>query len=216
VQRSGSAKKAFTLIEVMLAVGLFAIIATTALAPLMFTVRSLKSAQEIWLKDMRSQRYVKQIFSEVRSCVRQGAETSVRVERASDLNVSEDSRLAVFSLLPLKQGRPAAVCVYRIFKEDKLKKVEGGLYRFEFALPLADELLLSAAANRQPINIDMEKLTPEKGKRIIPSAVGMKVYVFRDGHWEEEYSGLLPEALKIAVKLEKGNIEYEEYFGAQK
>lgn len=209
-------KEGFTLIEVMLAVGLFAIIATAALVPLMFTVRSLKSAQNDWQKDTRSQRYVQQIFSELRSCVRQGTETSVRVERASGLNVADDSRIAVFSLLPLKQGHPAAVCVYRVFKADKLKKITGGLYRFEFALPLPAALLLDGASDRLPINIDMEKLTPAKGKNIIPSAVGMKIDVLKDGQWEEEYSGMLPEALKIEVKLDKGNIVYEEYFGAQK
>jgi len=210
------AKHGFTLIEVMLAVALFAIIATTALAPLMFTVRSLKNAQQQWIVNVRQERAVKQIFSQVRAAVREGTETAVRVERASGLSVSDDDRIAVFSLLPLKQVRPAAVFVYRVFKEDKLKKVAGGLYRFEFALPLDDYLLLPSASDRSPINIDMEKLKPEEGKVIVPDAVGMRVYVWQDNEWKEDYSGQIPQALKIEIKREKGTSEYEEYFRQEK
>lgn len=211
-----AAKQGFTLIEVMLAVALFAIIATVALAPLMVTVRSLKDAQQKWLVNVRREREIKKIFSQIRAAVQEGTETCVRTERASGLSVSDDDRLAVFSLLPLKQGKPACVFVYRVFKEDKLKKVAGGLYRFEFALPLDDYLLLPSASDRSPMNVDMEKLKPENGKNIVPDAVGMKVYVWQDGSWNEEYSGLIPQALKIEIKREKGISEYEEYFRQEK
>ncbi|MDO4952606.1 MAG: prepilin-type N-terminal cleavage/methylation domain-containing protein [Synergistaceae bacterium] len=205
-------KKAFTLIEIMIAVAIFGIISVAALAPLVFTVRSLDDAQKSRMAYNKERQAVLGIFAELRSAVRD-AQSSVRAERASGLSVAEDDRLAVFSFLPLKKGNPAAVCVYRVFKENRLKKIKGGLYRWELALPLDDTLLLADAADRTPINVDIEKLKPETGKNIIPSVSGMKIYALQGSEWSEDYSGQLPEAVKIELKRGDAVTEYEEYFG---
>ncbi len=206
-------RRAFTLIEIMIAAALFGIISVAALAPLVFTVCSLDYAQKSRLAQNRERRLQLQIFAELRTAVSEGNVTAVRIERASGLSLEDDDRLAVFSLYPLKSGRPAAVCVYRVFKEDKLRKVTGGLYRFELALPLEDNLLLPDAQERSPINVDIEKLKPEAGKNIIPAVTGMKIYAFSNGEWSEEYSGAQPEAVKIVLKQGKRETEYMEYFG---
>lgn len=197
----------------MIAVALFGIISVAALAPLVFTVRSLDYAQKSRLAQNRERRLLLRIFAELRTAVSEGDVTAVRIERASGLSLEDDDRLAVFSLHPLKSGRPAAVCVYRVFKEDKLRKVTGGLYRFELALPLEDNLLLPDAKDRSPINVDIEKLKPEAGKNLISSVTGMKVFVSANGELSEEYSGALPEAVKIVLKQGKRETEYVEYFG---
>lgn len=204
--------RGFTLMEIMIAVGLFAIISVAALAPLVFTVRSLDVAQKDWIIHARERNIAMQIFSEIRGAVRSD-ETSVRIERASGLSLENDDRIAVFSLLPLKKGGPAAVCVYRVFKEDSLKKVKGGLYRFELALPLEDSLLLANAQNRLPINVDIERLKPEDGKCISSVVTGMKIYARNGQNWVEDYSGQVPTDVKIELQLgEKRKCEYEEYF----
>lgn len=209
-------KRGFTLIEIMLAVALFGIIATVALAPLVFTVRSLKTAQSEWLANGKQEMALEQIFDEIRECVRQGTDNPIRIERASGLSVADDSRLVVYSYLPLKRGRNVAVCVYRVFKEDKLRKVAGGLYRFEFALPLDAALLRADATDKSPLNIDTEKLEPKQGRNIIPSAKGIRFYALRDGQWVEDYIGTLPAAVKFELKREKGVSEYAESFRTEK
>ncbi len=196
----------------MIAVAIFGIISAAALAPLVFTVKSLDDAQKSRIAYNKERQTILGIFAELRTVVRDG-ETPVRIERASGLSIEDDDRLAVFSLRPLKKGSPAALCVYRVFKEDSLKKIKGGLYRWELALSLDESLLLEGAADRKPSNVDIEKLKPETGKNIIPSVTGMKIYALQGSEWNEDYSGQLPEAVKIELKRGDAVTEYEEYFG---
>ena len=208
------AKYGFTLMEIMLAVGLFAIISVAALAPLVFTVRSLEMAQGDFKQHTRERRVVTQLFSELRAAEKSD-NTCVRIEHAMGLSLAKDDRLALFSLLPLKKGRPAAVCVYRVFKEDSLKKIKGGLYRFEFALPLSRDMLLENAQSSLPINVDIEKLKPEQGKCVSQAVTGLNVFALNGGEWVQGYSGQLPVAIKLELEMGKRKCEYEEYFKAK-
>ena len=62
--------KGFTLIEILLAVGLAGIIAVAALAPLVFTVQSLETVQKGWGKNIKVMETAERIFSDTRNFAR--------------------------------------------------------------------------------------------------------------------------------------------------
>ena len=60
-------QKGFTLIEILLAVGLVGIIAVAALAPLVFTVQSLETVQRDWGKSVKVMEAADRIFYDTRN-----------------------------------------------------------------------------------------------------------------------------------------------------
>ena len=130
VLRMANRSGGFTLIEIMLVVGLVGIIAATALAPLVFTVDSLGAAQKSWNESDRQRLAAERIFTDVRSAVPNQAFQSVKIIHKSGLSSAADDRLLVWSAAPAREGRGVCLVVYRVIAATAFTSQKGGLYRW--------------------------------------------------------------------------------------
>ena len=102
----------FTLIEILLAVGLTGIIAVASLVPLVFTVQSLETVQKGWGKDVKVMEAAERIFRDTRNFAQCGPFPVFRIVHKEGLTIREDDRLLT-GRPPVKNRAPGLV-VYKI------------------------------------------------------------------------------------------------------
>ncbi|MCE5201070.1 MAG: type II secretion system GspH family protein [Synergistaceae bacterium] len=218
----------FTLIEIMLAVALVGIIAATALAPLVFTVESLKDTQKQWGARIKERAAVENIFADVRGAVENPSFAPLRTIHNGGLTVQEDDRLLIWSASPVREGGIVSLVVYRVLTGSALDNKKGGLYRwilegvksdpnlsgelFSKGLIAASRSLITSSED--PIKFDSDKLKAEDGRMVLPDAEGMRISVWSGTDWVQDYEGSVPEALKIGITIKGKKHVYEEWFPA--
>ena len=89
-------QKGFTLIEIVLAVGLVGIISVAALAPLVFTVQSLEKVQKDWGKSIKTMGAAQKIFYDARNFAQSNSFPVFRTVHKEGLTVREDDRPLVW------------------------------------------------------------------------------------------------------------------------
>lgn len=205
--------RGFTLIEVLLAVGIAGVIAVTALAPLIFTIRSMEEAQDRWGKSHNAAEAVDRIYSDMRRVIHNPSFPVFRVERHENLSVSADDRLVVWSAAPKYEGRNAGVVIYKLVPEDTFRKeAEPGLYRWvkdnvpSRHLVSGDAFGAASDDVENPMQINTDTLVPEDGKLVLPGAKGVRFYIRNGKEWEDKYEGSLPQAVKTEVILHDGRV----------
>jgi prepilin-type N-terminal cleavage/methylation domain-containing protein len=207
-----AALNGFTLIEIMLVVALTGIIAAAALAPLVFTVSSLQDAQKTWSKRVKDRAAVDGIFSDVRGALDVNSWKPIRVLHKSGLSVGDDDRLLVFSSSPMRTNKPAGLIVYRVVADSPIDNTKGGLYRWVISGGIKSADVTAGSATLDPINLDTDKLQAPKGKIVIPNAEGLRLSVWADSKWSDEYEGGLPEALRVSITVKGKRTDYEDWF----
>ena len=125
------ASKAFTLIEIMLAVAIAGIIAATALAPLVFTVKSLEDAQKRWKISTKERAAADRIFNDVLSSVENPTFASFKIIHKDGMSIKNDDRLLVWTSSTAREGNPVSLVVYKIVPHPMLDggNEQSGLFR---------------------------------------------------------------------------------------
>lgn len=201
-------QKGFTLIEIILAVGLTGIIAVVGLAPLVFTVQSLETVQKSWGKENKVMEAAGRIFSDTRNFAQSSSFPVFRTVHREGLTVREDDRLLVWSASPVKENRPPGLIVYKTVSSSGLEKHEPGLYRWE--IPGWRSEAEGSGEEAGPTALDTDSLRPEDGKLVLRHAEGLKFSVWTDGSWSDEYSGELPKAIRVTITMNGRKQVYED------
>jgi len=220
--KSGS-RQGFTLIEILLVVGLIGIIAAAALAPLLFTVNSLDEAQKQRKIAARERNAVEGLFSDVRSAVHTPYFSSVRSVRGGGLTIEDDDRLLVWSASPIHENGVVSLIVYRVMASSAFDNAEGGLYRWVLSGPEAAGRLSaeavsdirvrsSKATSVSPLMFDTDTLKTNNGKLLLRGVDGLRISAWSGSEWAQEYEGPVPDALKIEISIKGKKHEYEEWF----
>ena len=198
----------FTLIEIMIAVSIAAIIAVTAFAPLLLTIRSLEDTQKTWKVEDKERDAARGIFDDVRNAFTDLKYNSCRIKRNSVLGTDDNTVLIIWSRTPLKKGVPASVVVYKTVAGSAFTDNSSGLYRWTVSTARKD----SDEKSEDPTEIDTDILKPEAGKLLQKDVKSVTFSVKDKKEWVKEYSGSLPSALKITFVYDKYKHEYEDWF----
>ncbi len=201
-------QKGFTLIEILLTVGLVGIIAVAALAPLIFTVQSLETVQKDWGKSMKAMEAADRIFYDSRNFVKSSSFPIFRAVHKEGLTVSEDDRLLVWSAAPVKENKAPGLIVYKIVSSSGLNKYKPGLYRWE--IPGWRSAAKGSGQDKGPTALNTDNLSPEDGKMVLKDAEGLKLSVWSGESWSDEYEGELPKAMRVTITLNGRKHVYED------
>ena len=232
--------RGFTLIEILLVVGLVGVIAATAIAPLIFTVESLQDAQRSWGESGRERAAAERIFADVRGAVESPAFQSVKIVHKEGLSAQKDDRIMIWSSSPTKEGGPVSLVVYRVVVPSALDNQKGGLYRWvvkgarsESKSDINKSILstdvsdgkrgasgdikqtLSAASDKKdetPMDLDTDTLKPEDGRLLLPGADGLKLQAALGKEWTDDYEGFTPPAMRIEITVKDRTYSHEEWF----
>lgn len=201
----------FTLIEILLVVGLVGIISSAALAPLYATVRSLEEAQARWGRRHNANEAADAMFRDLRMVIANPSFESVRIQHEEGLESDSDDRLLMWSMSPRYEGKSAGVVVYRVLPEDSFSDEAPGLYRWVICgqpslhAQSGDVYGTASSDVPEPMDIDPEDLEAKDGELLLTEARGLRFYFPHGDGWErEDYKGGIPEILRAEIVLEDG------------
>ncbi|GHS94744.1 hypothetical protein AGMMS50276_08120 [Synergistales bacterium] len=188
-------RRAFTLIEVLLAVALTGLIASLALAPVVYAVRRVIYTEELYTDETAMRRTAIFMVQDVNAGLRL-ANTVVRLIEYEPLGGGNEDVLIVATSAPAKQNMPVGSVVYRIQKRSFMyNNVIPGLYRW--VLP-----------GKLPEDVNYEALEIEDGQLVLPYVTEMKLETYRDLEWISGYAGKIPAGLKISLSRGEEKVEY--------
>ena len=184
-----SHKKAFTLIEVLVAVMLTGMLTTLALAPVAYTVRRVVDTQNEYADFSALSRTMNFIIRDLSSAMRLSSNVLMIVDHEA-MGGNDDDILMIMSTSPTAQNLPSGTLIYKISEGGIMHgHVLAGLYRWIFPGQL-------------PNTIKYDNLNPEDAQLVLPGIDEFNVEVPKGSHAddrEKEYSGALPKGLYIKL-----------------
>lgn len=219
-----SRARGFTLIEILLAVGLVGIIATAALAPLVVTVRSLEEAQARWGRRHNARGAADAMYRDLRLAIRNPSFLSVKIIHEEKLGRDADDRIMIWSAAPKHEGKSAGVVVYRVMPENPFRSEAAGLYRWVICgqpslhAQSGDVFGPESADVPEPMDIDPDKLEAKDGELVLSTARGLRFYFPSGDEWKRErYEGWIPQILRTEIVLTEGSyVRTERFVNAEK
>lgn len=199
------ARRGFTLMEIMLAVGLIGIIAAAALAPLVFTVRSLEDAQTRWGASHNTSSAFDKLYSDVRRVIPNPSFSSFKIVHKSGPTADErDDRLVIWSTAPKYEGKGTGVVIYKVLRDEIADDTKPGLYRWVYVnIPSGGVTSADFSAMRNamtPMEMDTDKLDPHSAKLLLADVTGLKFFVRDKDEWaQQDYIGGIPEFLRTEI-----------------
>lgn len=178
-----SARRGFTLVEVLAVLALFGLVAALAFAPSVILVRNLKEAREELGREQTLEYFLGRIVAEMsRSPLDFPDGAAVKLVRKDLLGGKADDRLAFWS----DWGGETGVRAWMVFRPGPARDGRAGIYRW--ILPLA-----------RPESVDWENLAPEAGRLLGPDFDSLRFSVLPRGEreWSDEYSGPRPSGIRI-------------------
>ena len=184
--------RAFTLVEILVAVMLTGILTTLALAPVVITVRRVVDTQTEYTDFAALSRTMNFIARDLNSAMRM-APNVITINDHEALGDHDDDTLLIMSTAPTAQNLPSGTLVYKVSEGGMLHgNVIPGLYRWMFP-------------GKVPNVIKIDTLNPEDGQLVLPGVSGFSVEIPTGSHEDDRrksYSGALPSA--IYIKLVRG------------
>ncbi|MBQ9433328.1 MAG: type II secretion system protein [Synergistaceae bacterium] len=184
--------RAFTLVEILVAVMLTGILTTLALAPVVITVRRVVDTQTEYTDFAALSRTMNFIARDLNSAMRM-APNVITINDHEALGGHDDDALLIMSTAPTAQNLPSGTLVYKVSEGGMLHgNVIPGLYRWIFP-------------GKVPNVIKIDTLNPEDGQLVLPGVSGFSVEIPTGAHEDDRrisYSGALPSA--IYIKLVRG------------
>ncbi|MBQ7561302.1 MAG: prepilin-type N-terminal cleavage/methylation domain-containing protein [Synergistaceae bacterium] len=188
-------RKGFTLLEILIAVMLTGMLATLALAPVVFTVRRVVETQERYSDVSALQRTMNFITRDLNSAMRLAANVITIIDHESMGN-RDDDILMIMSSAPSVQGLPAGTLVYKLNEGGiNNNNIIPGLYRW--IIP-----------GKAPNSINHEKLRGEDGQLVLPYVSAFKVEVPTNSRADDnkkDFAGPLPHG--IYIKISRKNLD---------
>lgn len=216
-------REGFTLIEVLLVVGLVGVIASVALAPLVLTVRSLEDAQARWGLRHNVREAANAMFRDMRFAIKNPSFPSVKIVHKEGLESDSGDSILVWSASPKYEGKSVGVVAYRVIPEDSFSDAAPGLYRWVICgqpslhASSGDVFCASSADVPEPMDIDSDDLEAEDGELILSTARSLRFYFPHGDEWEQEtYNGGVPKILRAEITLEdKTYVRTERFVNAE-
>lgn len=182
--------KAFTLVEVLVAVGLLGLVATLAFGPLVALASRLEAIRDQYAEEASLSSALTGIAADCRQILPQGGDAPFRAIRREFLGGARKDVLLVWTGAPLPRKGPAATEVYSIIDSGPFREaVKPGLYRWTLPGVLASDVRL-------------ELLVPEKAQLVLKGVDRFLVRVFDGKDWVEDYSGPVPAGLSLEIGRE--------------
>ena len=182
-------KKAFTLIEVLVAVMLTGMLTTLALAPVAYTVRRVVETQNEYADLSALSRTMNFIIRDLSSAMRLSSNVLMIVDHEA-MGGNDEDVLMIMSTSPTAQNLPSGTLVYKISEGGIMHNdVIPGLYRWIFPGQL-------------PNMIKYENLDPSEGQLVLPGIDLFQAEIPKGSHDDDrdkEYSGALPKGIFIKL-----------------
>jgi prepilin-type N-terminal cleavage/methylation domain-containing protein len=195
-----SANRAFTLVEVIAVVAIVGIIMLIGIAPLIYSAGLMSETRAAFVEDNRERYVINGIAQDVREIISLGGTSAVRLIHRDDIKGPYDY-LMLWTITPSYAMAPVGTVVFGMPPESVLAGDYGeGLYRWL----LSDDKRPEAAA--------LEDLEPERGRLILPGVVGVRFSVLDGKNWVDEYTGAMPQALRILIKYDDDSKEEEKTY----
>lgn len=190
-------RRAFTLVEVLVVLALFGLIAALAFGPSVAIVRGLETARKELAEEQVSGWLMGRMAAELRLSppTFPGGPGVVLVHR-DVLGGTADDRLAYWS----DWGGEPGVRAWKVFRPGPGKDAPGGVYRW----------VLPPSA---PGEVDWDALDPERGKLIFGGAEALRISILsaETGEWGDDYSGPRPRGLRLEVSVGKEEVFREDW-----
>ncbi len=217
-------RRGFTLIEILLVVGLAGVIAAAALAPLVVTVRSLEEAQGRWGRRHNVRDAADAMYRDLRLAIANPSFPSVKVLHEEGLTTDADDRLLIWCAAQKFDGESVGVVVYRVLPDDSFSDEAPGLYRWvirgqpSLHAQSGDVFGAESADVPEPMDIDPDDLEAKDGELLLSTARGLRFYFPHGDEWEQEdYKGGIPEILRTEIVFEEGGyVRTERFVNAEK
>ena len=185
--------KAFTLIEILIAVMLTGLLASLALAPVVITVRRVVETQEGYSDMSALSRTISFIERDLSSAMRMSSNV-ITITDHEALGGNDDDILMLMSTAPTVQNMPAGTIVYKLSQGGFMhNNIIPGLYRWIFP-------------GLMPNVIKIDTLNPEDAQLVLPDVNEFCVEVPTGSHEDDrkkEYRGQLPDGLYIKIGRSK-------------
>ncbi len=186
-------RRAFTLIEILIAVMLTGMLMTFALAPVAVTVRRVVETQEEYSDLSALSRTMNFIARDLSSAMRMAPNVIMVVDHEA-MGGNDDDALLIMSTSPTAQGLSCGTLVYKVEEGGMMhNNIIPGLYRWMFP-------------GKIPNGINVNTLNGEDGQLVLPGVNLFSVEVPQGSHEDErkkEYSGQLPAGLYIKIGRKK-------------
>lgn len=192
-------RKAFTLVEIVVVLGIAGVIIAAGVAPLMYTIRLLAETRNNFFAANRERLVMSRLLQETREITVNNVSTPIKILHQDRLGNNGNDMLLLWTTTPSYSGMPVGSVVYGIFQESVLKMdMPKGLYRWVLS------------GDMQPDTFVLDDLEPENARLLLPDVEGIRFSALVDSEWVDDYSGNLPQALKITLEYqEKEEQTYE-------
>ena len=189
-------RRAFTLIEILVAVLLTGLLTGLALAPVAVTVRRVVETQEEYTDIAALSRTMNFIARDLNAAMRLSPNV-LTIKDHETLGGNDADVLMTMSSSPTIQNLPAGTITYKVAEGGLLHDdTPSGLYRW-------------ITPGAEPKDIDPDKLNPESGQLVLPGVNEFCVEVptnDREDDNRKEYTGQLPAGVFIRIgRGEKDN-----------
>lgn len=197
-------RRAFTLVEILIVTAMACIIFTAGIAPLMFVVRTMSDTRRQFTADDMERAAFNRMVGDIRDAVLLNQNSPIRISKSEELSDKPRNALIVWSSSPSYQGLPIGSVVYAIPKPNVIYQNEregrNGLKR----------LVLSSDIAR---NDDLQQLFAEGDPTLmIPDLEGITIQALRAADWTDEYTGGIPQAIRVVFEYKDREREYEAWF----
>ena len=182
-------RKAFTLIEILIAVMLTGMLTALALAPVIITVRRVVETQEEYSNMSALSRTMNFIAKDLSAAMRLSSNV-ISITDHEALGGNDDDILMIMSTAPTVQNLPAGTIVYKIDEGGLMhNNLIPGLYRWIFP-------------GLMPNVIKTDTLNAENAQLVLPGVNEFCVEIPTGSHEDDrrkDYRGQLPAGLYIKI-----------------
>ncbi|MDR2528272.1 MAG: prepilin-type N-terminal cleavage/methylation domain-containing protein [Synergistaceae bacterium] len=187
--------RAFTLIEILVAVALTGMVASLALAPVVYAVRQITETEALYSDEAGLRRAAAFMARETAAGLRL-ASVVVQVVAHERLEGGNDDVLIVATASPARQNLAAGSVVYKLLYRSVMDEdLIPGLYRWR----------LPGALPEKVEHVGLEK---KDGQLVLPHVTAMKLSVFNPPDWVGDYSGKLPRGMRFSLSRGEEQVEY--------
>jgi prepilin-type N-terminal cleavage/methylation domain-containing protein len=189
----------FTLLEIVIALGIAAVIISAGIAPLLYSARMMNEARGNFAESNRERSAANRIFADVRSSAGLSRGAALKVAPLEALEAGENDFLAVRALSTADTTRPLGTAVWGVPGGVTVRgDFKPGLYRW-IVSPDADPSAVNAA-----------ELDPGDGTLVLPGTASVTFAALRGSEWTRDYSGAMPRALRVTFNYDDDLVSYEE------
>jgi hypothetical protein len=172
-----------------MAVALTGLIASLALAPVVYAVRQVVETEAAYSDETALRRTAVFMAQDAAAGLRL-ASVVLRVVDHKQLGGGDDDTLIIAGAAAAKQNLAAGSVVYKIVRRSIMNDSIPGLYRW-----LLPGIL--------PEDADYDGLEEKDGQLVAPYVTELQLSVLEPPEWVEDYSGALPQGIKIALSRKK-------------